>query len=484
MPDPELLYKPASELADLVRLGEFSARELTELALDRIEADEQGLNAFTVVDREGALATADAIGPRDERPFAGVPIAIKDLSAATAGLRVSSGSVLFGDYTPDYDAHVVRRIREAGFVIVGKTAAPEMGIVPVTEPRRFGPTRNPWDTGRTPGGSSGGSAAAVAGGLLPIAHATDGGGSIRIPAACCGLVGLKVSRGRISRGPDQGENFLSVDGVVSRTVADTAAALDVLAGYEPGDSSWAPPPFEPFSATAAREPGPLRIAMVLEPSLPAELDPVAEQATRDAAALLESLGHHVEEVPPLMRFDQLLELFTDLWAAMVSAGVMFGEFISGQKASPETIEPLTMALHERALATPSSTYLRSLTILQRVARGTVEWGSQWNAVLTPALATRPLRIGELDTCAPDPMATFHQSSLFTPYTASVNLTGQPAISLPVYQGDDGLPLGVQLIGPPLSEGLLLSIAQQLETTQRWPDRRPTTAEKTGTVPYQ
>jgi amidase len=470
--DSQLLFRPATELADLVRLGEVSARELAELALGRIEADAQGVNAFTVVDRDGALATADAIGPGDERPFAGVPIAVKDLSVATAGLRVSSGSDLYGDYTPDYDANVVRRIRDAGFVIVGKTAAPELGIVPVTEARRFGPTRNPWNTDHTPGGSSGGSAAAVAGGLVPISHASDGGGSIRIPAACCGLVGLKASRGRISRGPDQGESFLSVDGVVSRTVADSAAALDILAGYEPGDASWAPPPFEPFSATAGRDPGPLRVALMIEPGVGAELDPRAERAARDTATLLEALGHHVEEVDPPVQFEQLIDMFTDVWAAMVSLGVMFGELVSGQQASEQNIEPLTMALHQRALGTPSSSYLRALTLLQRVARGAVEWSSQWDVVLTPALAKRPLRIGELDTCAPDPMATFNESSNFTPYTPFVNVTGQPAVSLPMYEGDDGLPLAVQLIGPPVSEGLLLSVAAQLEAEQRWFERRP------------
>ena len=481
MSDPELLFKPATELADLVRLGDISARELVECALDRIEADEQGLNAFTVVDREGALATADAIGAGDERPFAGVPIAIKDLSVATRGLRVSSGSDLFGEYTPDYDAHLVRRIRDAGFVIVGKTASPEMGIVPVTEPRRFGPTRNPWNTDHTPGGSSGGAAAAVAGGLVPISHASDGGGSIRIPAACCGLVGLKVSRGRISRGPDQGENFLSVDGVVSRTVADTAAALDLLAGYEPGDASWAPPPFEPFSETAGRDPGPLRVAMMVDPGVAVDLDPQAERATRDAASLLESLGHHVEQVDAPVTFEQLIEMFTDLWAAMVSLGVMFGELVSGRQATDENIEPLTMALHQRGLETGSSNYLRSLTLLQRVARGAVEWSSQWDLVLTPALAKRPLRIGELDTCAPDPMATFRSSSDFTPFTPFVNVTGQPAIALPMYEGDDGLPLAVQLIGPPVSEGLLLSVATQLEAEQRWFERRPSLKTQPGTV---
>src|SRR3954454_12161925 len=472
VPDSDLLHKPAVELADLVRLGEVSARELAELALDRIEADAQGLNAFTFVDRERALATADAISVGDERPFAGVPIAIKDLSAATAGMRVSSGSELYGDYTPDYDANVVRRIQAAGLVIVGKTAAPEMGILPVTEPRRFGPTRNPWKTGHTPGGSSGGAAAAVAGGLVPIAHASDGGGSIRIPAACCGLVGLKASRGRISRGPDQGESFLSVDGVVTRTVADTAAVLDLLTGYEPGDANWAPPPFEPFTETAERSPGPLRIALMINPGVSVEVDPQAERAARETAGLLENFGHHVEEVDPPLQFEQLMEMFTDLWAAMVSLGVMFGELVSGQKASTENLEPLTMALHERALATPSSNYLRSQTLLQRVARGAVEWSLQWDVVLTPALAKRPLRIGELDTSGPDPMRTFEASSDFTPYTPFVNVTGQPAISLPMYEGDDGLPLAVQLIGPPVSEGLLLSLGAQLEAEQRWFERRP------------
>jgi amidase len=471
VPDPTLLFKSATELADLVRTGEVTARELAELALDAIEDDEQGLNAFTTVDRDGALAAADAIGAGDERPFAGVPTAIKDLSVATAGLRVSSGSALYGDYTPDHDAHVVRRIREAGFVIVGKTAAPELGIVPVTEPRRFGPTRNPWNTDHTPGGSSGGSGAAVAGGLVPIAHGSDGGGSLRIPAACCGLVGLKVSRGRISRGPDQGESFLSVDGVLSRTVRDTAAALDVLAGYEPGDANWAPPPFEPFSVTAARDPGSLRVALVVKPAIVADVDPRAAQAARDTAALLENLGHPVEEVAPPMQFDQLFELFTDLWSAMVSVGVVFGELVSGRSATDGDVEPLTQWLHERALATSSSTYLRSLTMLQRVARGWVEWASQWDVMLTPALAKRPLLVGELDTSAPDPRATFESSSQFTPFTPFVNITGQPAIAVPMFIDDDGLPLAVQLIGAPLSEGLLLSVAAQLEAEQRWFERR-------------
>jgi amidase len=469
----DLLSRSATELADLVRLGEVQASELVESALARIEAVDPQINAFTLVDADGALAAADAIGAGDERPFAGVPIAIKDLGSATAGLRVSNGSDLYGEYTPDYDSHLVRRIRAAGFVIVGKTSSPEMGIVPWTEPRRFGPTRNPWNLDHTPGGSSGGSGAAVAAGMVPIAHGSDGGGSIRIPAACCGLVGLKPSRGRISRGPDAGDSILATDGVLTRTVRDTAAALDLVSGYEPGDATWAPPPFEPFSLTASREPGKLSVGLMLEPPLEADVDPVAVQAARDAAALLESLGHDIEEIEPPDRFGALFETFTDVWAAQVSLGVRFGEMVTGREAGPDDVEALTWALHERALATPSSAYLRSLTILQRVARGAIEWSSQWGVILTPALAKRPLRIGELDACGPDPMGTFRASSLFTPFTPFVNVTGQPAISLPMYEGDDGLPLAVQVIGPPLSEGLLLALGAQLEAEQRWFERLPT-----------
>ncbi|HVD57458.1 MAG TPA: amidase, partial [Thermoleophilaceae bacterium] len=256
----DLLLRPAGELAALVRGGELSARELTEVSLRRIEALQPSLNAFVHLDPDGALAAADAVGPGDPRPFAGVPIAVKD-TAAVAGMPLTMGSDLFGGYTPSQDAFVVRRLRDAGFVIVGKTNMPEFGILPVSEPRRFGPARNPWESERTPGGSSGGAASAVTGGLVPLAHGSDGGGSIRIPAACCGLVGLKPGRGRISRGPEGGDDFLVSDGVLTRTVAETAELLDVLSGYEAGDPTWAPPPEEPFAATAAREPGRLRIGV-------------------------------------------------------------------------------------------------------------------------------------------------------------------------------------------------------------------------------
>src|SRR3954453_18201560 len=242
----DLVFRPALELAALVRGGEIAARELVETSLRRIDALNPGLNAFVDVFHDEALAAAGAVQPGDERPFAGVPIAIKN-NRAVEGRRLTYGADFMGDWEAPYDHNVVRRLRAAGFVIVGSTTLPEWGILPWTNTKRFGATRNPWDPGRTSGGSSGGSATAVAAGMVPIAHANDGGGSTRIPAACCGLVGLKPQRNRISLSPEIGQSFLATDGVLTHTVADTAAALDVLAGPEVGDAAWAPPPPEPFA---------------------------------------------------------------------------------------------------------------------------------------------------------------------------------------------------------------------------------------------
>src|SRR6185437_12737749 len=237
----DLLRRSTLELAALVHGGEVSARELVEASLRRIDELQPRINALTHVARESALAAADDIGLDDPRPFACVPIAIKD-NRSVAGMPLTMGSDAFGEFVTGRDSYLVRRLREAGFVIVGKTSMPEMGILPTTEPRRFGPAHNPWDTTRTPGGSSGGAAAAVAAGMVPVAHGNDGGGSIRIPAGCCGLVGLKPARGRVSVGPEGGHSFLVCDGVLTRTVRDTAAVLDVLSGPELGDATWAPPP--------------------------------------------------------------------------------------------------------------------------------------------------------------------------------------------------------------------------------------------------
>jgi amidase len=467
----DLLFKPATELANLIRGGDISSRELVEASLERIEALEPELNAFAHLDPEGALAAADLVRPGDERPFAGVPIAIKD-TAEVAGWPYTLGSDVFGDFVPSYDAFVVRRLREAGFVLVGKTSLPEFGILPVTEPRRFGPTRNPWDTERTPGGSSGGAAAAVAAGMLPLAHGSDGGGSIRIPAACCGLVGLKPSRGRVSRGPDQGEDFLVQDGVLTRTVAETAELLDVLAGYEPGDASWAPPPPEPFAAAVGREPGRLRIGFTTDAAIQAELDPQCERAVRDAAELLSSLGHEVEEVEAPWAGQDLLRVFTLVFGTPVSLGVFFGAQVTGREPSEELVEPLTWTIWNGIRERTALDYLLARTQLSAAARAIVALWNEFDVVMTPALAWRPVRLGEIDACSDDPWEDFRRSGEFTPYTAVFNVTGQPAISLPLFHGDDGLPLGVQLAGRPADEATLLSLAAQLEAARRWADRRP------------
>src|SRR4051812_21109616 len=291
----DLLFRPVHELAALVRDGEITSRELVEASLERIEALDGDVGAFVDVYADDALAASDAVGSGDERPFAGVPIAIKN-NKPVKGKRLTFCCNFTGDFVPQHDAFVVRRLRDAGFVIVGSTKLPEYGLLPTTEPKDFGPTRNPWDLDRTPGGSSGGAAAAVASGMVPIAHGNDGGGSIRIPAACCGLVGLKPARGRISHGPDIGDNFLSTDGVLSRTTTETAALLDVLSGYEVGDATWLSDPDDPFADAVGRDPGSLRIGITTTSPIPgSDVDPRHVDAVREAAGLLEDAGHVVEE---------------------------------------------------------------------------------------------------------------------------------------------------------------------------------------------
>jgi amidase len=469
----ELLRRSALELAAAVRAGELSARELVETSLRRIDELEPTIHAFTHVAHDSALADADAIGAGDPRPFAGVPLAIKD-NRPVAGMPMTMGSDLFGAFTPGQDAFLVRRLRDAGFVIVGKTSMPEMGILPTTESRRFGPTRNPWDTDRTPGGSSGGAAAAVAAGMVPVAHGNDGGGSIRIPASCCGLVGLKPARGRVSVGPHDGQSFLVCDGVLTRSVAETATVLDELAGAEPGDATWAPPaPAAGYAALAAVDPGRLRIGLALNPPLDgATIDPAYSQAARGAAAMLESLGHDVEEITPPWSDLNLLPDFTRAFGPLISLTTRLGGQIAGREPTEDDVEPLTWALWERARSQDTIAYLTAQSRLESVARSIVTFFEPYDVVVTPALGGRPVPIGEIDGLGVDPMIKYRRSATFTPFTAIVNVTGQPAISLPLYFGDDGLPTAVQLIGPPAREEVLLAVATQLERELPWADRVP------------
>jgi amidase len=348
---------------------------------------------------------------------------------------------------------------------------PEFGILPTTEPRLGGPTRNPWDISLTPGGSSGGSAAAVAAGVVPLAHGSDGGGSLRIPATCCGLVGLKASRGRISFGQDRGDDPLVTEGVLTRTVADTAALLDVLAGYEPGDATWAPPPSRPFSEAVRTSPEGLRVGLLLEPPVSADLDPTCARGTEIAARLLEDLGHHVETIDPKPLTEQKWEAFDDVWAVLAAERVAAGEDILGRPPTPEDVEPLTWALYEKGRALDALSYRRSFARLQQVARKVVGATISYDVSLTPALAERPVPVGTITGLEwPDPLDALSRSNRFSPYTALWNVTGQPAVSLPLFHGDDGLPLGVQLVGPPAGETILLALAGQLERTLPWSER--------------
>jgi amidase len=471
----ELMFRPATELAALVRAGELTARELVEISLDQIEALDPMIGAFVEVDADRALASAAEIGPGDERPFAGVPIAIKN-NRAVAGLRLTQGSAMMRDFVATYDHSVVAHLRAAGFVIVGTTKLPEFGILPVTEPALHGASRNPWDLERTPGGSSGGSAAALAAGMVPVAHGNDGGGSLRIPAACCGLVGLKAQRHRVSAAPDLGASVLATDGVLTRTVAETAALLDVIAGYEPGDAAWAPPPAEPFALAAARSPGRLRIAYTLVPPIPnAPIDPLCAIATTRAAALLEGLGHVVEEVTPPWQSDDISELFGAYFGAHVALSVYFASLAAGRsEPTAADMEPLSWALWRQTCELSAVGFQVLQNQLQARMRSLVRFLESYDALLTPALAERPLALGALDAAAPAPFEKFARSGRFTPFTPIFNASGQPAIALPLFHGDDDLPLAVQLAGRPGDEAGLLALAAQVEAAAPWSDRRPPT----------
>jgi amidase len=469
----DLMFKPAVELAAMVRAGEVSSRELVEAAYEAIDRRNGELNAFVTLCEERALAEADAIEPGDDRPLAGVPIAVKDLVALTSGIRCAMGMNAMGDWVPEEDSALVRRLRSAGAIIVGKTNTPELGILPVTEPDRFGPARNPWNPSRTTGGSSGGSAAAVAAGMVPIAHANDGGGSIRIPASCCGLVGLKASRGRVSLAP-LGEfvGGIAIEGVVSHTVLDTACALDVLAGYEPGDPYWAPDPSAPFAEAVDRAPGQLRIAFsdVAPNGVPVDGDCVT--ATRETAELLESLGHTVFEAPALSD-EGYIDNFLKIWITGVAANVREFGGLRGSPVELSELEPLTAQMVEMGDSISGADYLESLEYLRGMSRRIVSMWSDIDMLLTPTLAKPAIEIGGLRPKEGEPpIQMLNNAAEWVPFTPVWNVTGQPAISLPIHEGETGLPVGIQLVGAPAAEELLISLSAQLEEARPWADRRP------------
>jgi len=449
-----------------VRDREVSSVELVELYLERIDRLDPELNAFVTVCGEHALDGARrADAEPSEAPFHGVPIPIKDLTE-TAGILTTYSSRAYAHFVPEHDAAVVRRIREAGFVLIGKTNTPEFGTVGVTESELNGACRNPWDTTRTPGGSSGGAAAALAAGLCPVAQGSDGGGSIRIPAACCALFGLKPARGRVSLAPfGPGSMGLSTPGPIARTVADAAALLDVMAGYEPGEPFWATPPVRPFLQEAATPPGPLRIAVTVDPPVDQPVEPERAGAARACAELLAELGHHVVEGTPPWRDEAIVTEFTRVWQAGPPLR-------AGDKL--DLVEPLNRALAEDALATTSVELAGAITRLQSYARRVIAFWTDVDVVVTPALSRAPVPVGWVFE-PEDPHEQFDRGFAFTPFTPVVNVTGLPAAVVPFGWDTENLPVAVQLIAGPEREDVLIRLSAQLEQARPWADRRPALA---------
>jgi amidase len=454
----------ALEQGTAVRSGEVSPAELVEHYLSRVEQLSATVGAFVTVTDELARRQAKLAGAGvgdASSPLYGVPTAVKDLNA-TAGVVTEFGSATMAGNIPDVSDEVVLRMEAAGLVSLGKTSTPEFGSPCYTEPDNAPPARTPWDLERMAGGSSGGAAAAVAAGLVPVAQASDGGGSIRIPASCCGLFGIKASRGRVSNAPFVPGIGLGTAGPLARTTLDAAAYLDLVTGYEWGDPFPAAPPERPFVEEIGIDPGCLRIALTTEAPIDTEVDPACVAATRDAAELLASLGHDVEEAAPDWGGQDLMEDFLPVWQAIPALYPI---------ADPTELSPLNQWYLEGAVATTSPVYAGAIGRLQLRARRITALWADYDLLLTPTLAMPPAPLG-WETEPEDPREQFDRAACFTPFTAAFNVTGQPAVSLPLHWTDDGLPIGVQLVGPPLGEALLFRVSSQLEAARPWIDRRP------------
>ena len=468
----ELAFTPALEQARLIREGELSPLELTELYLSRIEALDSSLGSFVRVAAEQAIADARAkteqLANRSANseplpPFFGVPIAVKDLNSV-AGLPCAYGVKLLQNRMATEDDGVVQRLRRAGFVILGKTATSQAGMLPYTEPPGFLPSRNPWNLDYTPGGSSGGAAAAVAAGLLPIAQGSDGGGSIRGPAFCCGLVGIKPSRGRVSMAP-YGDRLsgIATSGPLARTVADAAALLDALSGYTTGDPYWLPDP-DPCFWVAAHIPSKLlRIAYATRMPPIGEADATCSQAVLDTARLLEQQGHTVEPGSP--DYEGLLEPFATIWQAVLSEAAIPGL----------VLERMNRWLLRRARSCSSGEYLRAVSTMQRISRRIVGFFDQVDVLVLPVYLHSTIRVGEWVKLRPS--KTMEKIIHWVAPCPPFNATGQPAIALPTGFGPNGLPIGVQLVGRPGDEATLISLAADLEAVGSWSQHRPAFATR-------
>ncbi|MFI5047428.1 MAG: amidase [Acidimicrobiia bacterium] len=470
----------ATAQAALVRDGEVSATELVDTAIERAEARNPALNA--IIHTRYGRAHDEAAATDSTQPFRGVPIVVKDHDGALAGEPYHHGNRLLRDlgYVAPHDSWLVTKLRRAGFVPIGKTNVPELGLLPTTEPAAYGPSRNPWDTSRSPGGSSGGSGAAVAARIVPVAHAGDGGGSIRIPASMCGLVGLKPTRGRVSLGPDEGQAWdgLVVRHVLTTSVRDSAAILDVLAGPMPGDPYTAPLPDRPFLDAVVADPAPLRIGLRTEaPDQACAVDPQCVAATEEAGRLLESLGHVVEPAwPSALDEGDLASIFVVIAATAVARDLSGIAAIAGRALTHDDVEHLTWAFAEMAAGFGAAAHAEAIDSAHAWSRRIAQWWAGpdapgYDLLLTPTLAAPTPVVGTVDGDHRDPSATLLGAIPYGAFTLAWNVTGQPAISLPLSTAD-GLPLGVQLVAATGGEPLLLAVAAQLEEAQPWRDRRP------------
>jgi amidase len=462
----------ATALAKLVRERQVSADELLDAATARTEAVNPRVNAVVARHYDEARAALRAGLP--EGPFHGVPFLLKDLNALFAGTVTSNGCRFFADNRADHDTELVARYKRGGLNIFGKTNTPEFGLTVTTEPRLHGATRNPWNLDYIAGGSSGGAAAAVAAGIVPAAHASDGGGSIRIPASCCGLFGLKPTRARNPHGPDRGEGWsgMSTEHVISRSVRDSAVFLDLTCGPDVGAPYFAPPPTRPFAQEVSVVPGRMRIGLVTRTAAGETIDPECEQAVRDAAKLLEGMGHSVEET----NLATIEEGFGPAFRVIVAGNQRmvieaYAQKI-GRSPEPDELEKITRLFFEAGAQSSAADYARAVVALHRTGRQVAKLFTSFDLILTPTLPKPPQRIGTFSMMTDDPDAYGREVGYFTSFTALVNVAGNPAVTLPLHWTPNGLPVGVQLIGRYADEATLLRVSAQLEQARPWFDRRP------------
>ncbi|HEX7672038.1 MAG TPA: amidase family protein [Polyangiaceae bacterium] len=464
----------ATAQALLVRRGEVTPLELVDAAIARVERLNPALNAVTAAQFEGAREVAR--NPLPEGPFRGVPFLLKDLGGgAEAGKPLTQGSALLRNFVPDYDSELVLRFKRAGLVIIGRTSTPEFGIPPTTEPALFGPCRNPWNLEHSTGGSSGGAAAAVAARLVPFAHASDAGGSIRIPASVCGLFGLKPTRGRSPMAPKLGESTagLTAELCVSVSVRDSAALLDAIQGPAVGDPYTAPPLGRSYVAELAARPTKLRVGVMREPLNGAAVHPDCLAAVELAIAQVRELGHEVvEQKPSITDHAGFFASFITVWTVAAAVSLRAAEELAGRDATEADVEPLTWALSQMGRQCSGPDYVLATRRLHRASRDIARFFVDHDALITPVLAQPPVRIGELACPPEEPLRGFIKSGGYAAFTPVFNITGQPAMSVPLHVSPEGLPIGVQFAGRFGDEAALFRLAAELERAHPWASRLP------------